>query len=135
MELAENIHDVMIANMNAYVWWTMIRYYGPIGDGTIAADPEDPRERYPEKGEVTKKGYVMSQFSRFIRPGFYRVETEVAPYLSGIDVTAYRDPSSPKIVLVAINYNSAQTEKAFRLGDEIGSSNFTPYTTHITRGP
>jgi len=66
--LAKNINDVMKANMNAYVWWTMIRYYGPIGDGTSAANPEDPTETYPAKGEVTKKGYVLAQFSKFIRP-------------------------------------------------------------------
>jgi len=129
IELAQNINDIMEANMNAYVWWTIVRYYGPIGDGQSASDPEDPRERYPDKGEVTKKGYVLSQFSKYIRPGFYRVESSVTPLTNNAKVTAYKDPSSSQVVIVAVNTASSEVEQTFRIqnGDMITS--FTPYTT------
>lgn len=133
MELAHNINDVMQADMNAYVWWTMIRYYGPIGDGNTASNPEDPRERYPAKGEVTKKGYVLSQFSKYIRPGFYRVESSVAPVLQGVDVSAYKDSASEKMVIIAINSGSTEVEKAFRLENDMMNYTFTPYTTSDTK--
>ncbi len=119
----------MQADMNAYVWWTMVRYYGPIGDGSTAMNPQDPRERYPAKGEVTKKGYVLSQFSKFIRPGFYRVESALTPVLGDVDVTAYKDPSYSKIVIVVVNADSVEIEYAFRIENDIMTSTFTPYTT------
>ena len=128
IKLAKNINDVMKADMNAYVWWTIVRYYGPIGDGTRAQNPQDPNESYPAKGEATKKGYVMSQFSKFIRPGFYRVESSVSPSISVVDVTAYKDPTSSKAVIVAVNPSSAPLDLAIRI--QKGSMNlFTPYTT------
>lgn len=40
----KEINDCMNAGMSAYVWWYIVRFYGPIG----------------EDGNVTKHGYVMS---------------------------------------------------------------------------
>ena len=71
----------------------------------------------------------MSQFARFIRPGFYRVESSIYPSLGGVDITAYKDPSSSKIVIVAINSNSSQTESSFRIKNGATTITFTPYTT------
>jgi glucuronoarabinoxylan endo-1,4-beta-xylanase len=134
LTLAQNINDVMKSDMSAYVWWTIVRYYGPIGDGERAASPQDPNETYPKKGEVTKKGYVMSQFSKFIRPGYHRVESSIYPPVtgSGVDVTAYKDPLSSKVVVVAINTNSTQAQCAFRLNNGTRRT-FTPYTTSETK--
>jgi len=118
MQTAENINDCMIANMSTYVWWNIVRYYGPIADGT-----------YANKGDVTKKGFVMSQFSKFIRPGFYRVESSVFPSTGGVNVTAYRDSLSTKTVIVAINTSSVAQEVVFTVLN--GSMNtFTPYITN-----
>lgn len=134
MTLAQNINDVMKADMSAYVWWTIVRYYGPIGDGTKAANPQDPYETYPKKGEVTKKGYVMSQFSKFIRPGYSRVESSLYPIVTGagLDVTAYRDPLSSKVVVIAINSGSTPAQCAFRLNNGTNVT-FTPYTTSAAK--
>jgi glucuronoarabinoxylan endo-1,4-beta-xylanase len=134
INLAQNITDVMKSDMSAYVWWTIVRYYGPIGDGEKAVSPQDPNEIYPKKGEVTKKGYVMSQFSKFIRPGYYRVENSVYPLVtgSGVDVTAYKDPLSSKVVVVALNTGSSPVQYAFRLNNGTRRT-FTPYTTTQTK--
>jgi glucuronoarabinoxylan endo-1,4-beta-xylanase len=125
IQLAKNINDVMQADMNAYVWWTMIRYYGPIGDGTRASNPQDPYESYPAKGEVTKKGYVMSQFSRFVRPGYTRVSATARPSFR-VYVTAYK--SDDTLVIVAINQNSSSREVTFSLSGGSVSS----YTKYVT---
>ncbi|MCW8850847.1 MAG: T9SS type A sorting domain-containing protein [Melioribacteraceae bacterium] len=130
--LAKNINDVMKANMNAYVWWTMIRYYGPIGDGTSAANPEDPRETYPAKGEVTKKGFVLAQFAKFIRPGFIRVESRDYPVTSNIYSSAYMDPESSKMVLVLINTNESEVEQYIKI-NELGMGTFVTYTTSASK--
>ena len=119
LEVAKEISAVMEAGMSAYVWWYIVRFYGPISDGTCNSG---------RKGEVTKKGYVMSQFSRFIRPGYYRVECNVSPWSCNVYVTAYKDSSSSKAVIVAVNPDSAPLDFAIRIQN--GSMNqFTPYTT------
>jgi len=62
MQTAKSIHDCMVANMSAYVWWYIVRFYGPIDDGTFNS---------ANAGNITTKGYVMSQIARFVRPGCY----------------------------------------------------------------
>lgn len=128
LKVATNISDVMKADMSAYVWWYIVRYYGPIGDGTYAV--QNPNESYPQKGEVTKKGFVMSQFSKFIRPGFYRVETNTIPTLvgDGVDVTAYKNFQSNEIIIVAVN--TSLTEEMHTFNFENGDAkSFITYTT------
>lgn len=117
--VAVEITNVMQAGMSAYVWWYIVRYYGPISDGEYNSG---------RKGDVTKKGYIMSQFARFIRPGYYRIESSIAPALSNVKVTAYKDPVSSKMVIVAINTGTVKTESIFRIKNNLVTS-FIPYTT------
>lgn len=117
--VATEINSVMNAGMNAYIWWYIVRYYGPISDGEWEGDI---------KGTVTKKGYVMSQFSKFIRPGDYRVDSSVFPPISNVHITAYRDSLSSKEVIVAINTSSAPEDVAFTIQNRTKNT-FTPYTT------
>jgi len=122
MQTAESINACMNADMSAYVWWNIIRYYGPIADGT-----------YERKGEVAKKGYVMSQFSKYIRPGFYRVESKTSPLFSKVAVTAYKDPETSKTVIIAVNSNTDEVEQNFRIqGGEL-TTTYIPYTTSETK--
>jgi len=120
LDVGTEIHNVMTAGMSAYVWWYIVRYYGPIADGT-----------YATKGDVTKRGYIMSQFARFIRPGYLRVECDDNPQF-GVYVSAYRDSTLSKVVIVAINTASFARNQTFAFQDgdvEI----FTPYVTSGTK--
>lgn len=121
LETAKSINGCMNVNMNSYVWWYLVRYYGPICDGT-----------YLRKGEVTKKGYVMSQFAKFIRPGYFRIESSILPINNSIEMSAYIDPNTLKIVIVAINTSSSAIEQNFRLNN---SQNFTfnTYTSSVSK--
>jgi glucuronoarabinoxylan endo-1,4-beta-xylanase len=119
---AKSINSCMSASMSAYVWWYIVRFYGPIADGT-----------YVTKGDVTKKGYVMSQFARFIRPGYYRAESDVYPFISSVRVTAYKDSASSKYVIVAINSESTQVKSFFRIQNGAAATTFSPYTTSATK--
>jgi len=109
----------MAANMNAYVWWYIVRFYGPIDDGNFNSN---------STGKVTHKGYVMSQFARFIRPGFYRVSATTSP-VSNTYVTAYEDGT--KVVIVALNMGSNPLTLPFTVEGGTASS-FTPYVTSST---
>lgn len=118
LDVATEMNNVMLANMNAYVWWQIVRYYSPISDGEREGDI---------KGTVTKRGYIMSQFSKFIRPGDYRVESSIYPS-ANIHISAYSDSLSSKEVIVATNTGSTSEDVAFKLSN-LTNNTFTPYTT------
>jgi glucuronoarabinoxylan endo-1,4-beta-xylanase len=122
LPVASEMNSVMKAGMNAYVWWYIVRFYGPISDGTQGSG---------NKGTITKKGHVMSQFSKFIRPGYYRVESNIYPPLvgSGVSTSSYIDPATSKLVIVAVNTSTTSKEHAFRIQSGTLTKTFTPYTT------
>ena len=117
---AKSINDCMNADMSAYVWWFIVRYYGPITDGQDGS----------LAGSATKKGYVMSQFSKFIRPGYYKIKCSYLPQRN-VYVTAYKDSLSSKVVIVALNMSSSTSYQTFSFQNGSMSS-FTPYTTSET---
>lgn len=117
LQVGTEINNCMNAGMSAYVWWYIVRFYGPIGDGTNGT----------MNGIVTKRGYVMSQFSRFIRPGYYKIENNTMPQ-GNVFQSAFRDSSSSKVVIVAINNSAAPIYQTFTVENGVMSS-FTPYTT------
>jgi len=119
LDVGTEMQKVMQADMSAYVFWYIVRYYGPIGDGsnrTIA-------------GAITKRGYVMSQFSRFIRPGDVRVKSlgPIGRDFTNVMVTAYKD-SANKAIIVATNANSSSKTINVILGDST-SGTFHTYIT------
>lgn len=105
--------------MSAYVWWYIVRFYGPISDGTNYSG---------RKGEVTKKSYVMSHYARFIRPGYYRVEAGTIPVTRSIKVTAYHDSIFSKAVIVVVNTDMNPQDLVLRLENNFVNT-LTPYTT------
>ncbi|MBN2356873.1 T9SS type A sorting domain-containing protein [candidate division KSB1 bacterium] len=107
----KEINDCMFAGMNAYIWWYIVRFYGPI----------------KEDGRVSKRGYVMSQFARFMRPGYFRVFATQRPQYR-VYVTAYQGDS--KVVIVVINLNTQPVEQTFVLKAGY-TSIFRPYVTSI----
>lgn len=109
------IHSCMVANMNAYIWWYIVRFYGPI----------------LENGEVSKRGYVMSQFSRFVRPGYSRIYCNPFPQRN-LSLTAYKDSSSSKVVIVAINNSTSNLTQSFTL-QNADAEKFTSYVTTETK--
>jgi glucuronoarabinoxylan endo-1,4-beta-xylanase len=109
----KEINDCMNADMNAYLWWYIRRFYGPIDDNS----------------NVTKRGYVISQYARFVRPGFIRVNATENPQ-DPVYVTAYADGS--KVVIVAINYYAPAIEQEFKIKNGDVTS-FTLYVTSSTK--
>jgi glucuronoarabinoxylan endo-1,4-beta-xylanase len=79
------------------------------------------------KGHVIQRGYVMGNYSRFVRPGSYRVTATASP-ASGILVTAYRNDSLKQLTIVAINTSSSANEQKFVL-DKVTVPTVTPWET------
>ena len=108
----KQMNDCMIAGMNAYIWWYIVRYYGPIR----------------EDGTVMKRGYVMSQFARFIRSDYTRIDATANPQTS-VYVTAYTNGT--KVVIVVVNTGSSM-EQIFSIRNG-GVPAVTPYVTSSTK--
>jgi len=121
----KEILDCMNAGMSAYIWWYIVRFYGPIyDDGSHSDTPPESVQ-----GEISKRGYVMSQFARFVRPGFFRIDATVNPQ-SDVFITAYKDNS--KIVIVVVNSGLSSIEQTFILQNGTAVQ-FTPYVTSETK--
>jgi glucuronoarabinoxylan endo-1,4-beta-xylanase len=90
LEMLHTVHEAMTYNWSAYVWWYLQRYYSFIGDG----------DQGTTNGEILKRGFAFSHFSKFIRPGFVRVDAGKSQS-TGLEITAYA--GNDQIVVVIIN--------------------------------
>ncbi len=111
---AVEIHDCFTkANFNAYIWWYGKRFYGPIG----------------QDGQVTKRGYMISQFARFVKPGAIRLGSG-ANSRNEVLISAYRNGT--KKVVVAVNRGSYDVKQkiTFQGGS---AATIIPYVTNSSK--
>lgn len=101
--VSEHIHNAMINNMQTYVWWYIRRSYSPM----------------KEDGTISKRGYCMAQYSKFIRRGYRRVAATANPN-NGVYVSAYTGDG--KAVIVAINKGSSSINQKFTVNGQSISS-------------
>ncbi|HTG57087.1 MAG TPA: hypothetical protein VL943_12500, partial [Niabella sp.] len=104
--LAEELHDCMNNNFNAYVYWYLKRYYGFLGEDK---DANNPAGWYiASNGEITKRGYIISHYAKFAT-GRTRIEASPganiasAQYVTGQPsflVTAYEGSNDVTMVLI-----------------------------------
>lgn len=112
MATAKEIHSCMAtANYNAYIWWYIKRFYGPID----------------ENGQITKRGCVMAQFSKYVRFGYQRVDATNP--VTDVYVSAYK--GNGKTVIVAVNMSAFNQNIKFNISGATVPASFTP---HITSG-
>lgn len=116
LTMLNTIHEAMMNNWNAYIWWYLQRYYSFIGDGTQGTS----------FGEILKRGYAFSHFSKFVRPGFVRVETSTSKS-NDLEITAYYNDN--QLVVVIINPESISVSN---LNIELPSSSYVTATTYET---
>lgn len=104
-----------IGNMNAYIWWKCIgNANGLLNDA----------------GVPQRRSYVFGQFSRFVRPGDYRVNV---PTNSGpMGITAFKDPVSGRFAIIVANNTTLAIDQTFTL-QGITLTSVTPYITSNTQ--
>jgi glucuronoarabinoxylan endo-1,4-beta-xylanase len=100
LEVATHVHRAMVdGEFQMYVWWYIRRYYSPI----------------MEDGSISKRGWMMAHFSKFVRPGYVRVDATPPVPVSetrspnswnhgtgGAFVSAYKGGDTA-LVIVAVN--------------------------------
>lgn len=98
LDVSENIHNGLVeGNLSAYVWWYIRRSYGPM----------------KENGKISKRGYCMAQYSKFIRPGDHRISATESPE-SNIYISAYKNNSN-RVAIVAVNKGTSDCIQQFYL--------------------
>lgn len=119
--VAEHMYNAMVeGNFQTYVWWYIRRHYGPI----------------KEDGTISKRGYSMAHYSKFVRPGDIRVDATKNP-ANGVYVSAYKGENN-KIVIVAINKNTSGVNQRFTVQNGTASavsSWVTDSTRNLAAGP
>lgn len=110
LDVSYEIHRAMVeGNFNAYVWWYIRRHYGPI----------------KEDGKISKRGYCMAQYSKFVRPGYVRVGADSNPTYN-VYLSAYKKDDN--VVIVAVNRSTVS--KTFTISvPESKVESWTPYVT------
>lgn len=102
LDVSENIHNAMVVgNMSAYTWWYIRRNYGLM----------------TEDGKISKRGYCMAQYSKYVRPGAVRVEATEQP-TDDVYVSAYKNKDG-SIAIVAINKSDESYAQSFSVGQNI----------------
>jgi glucuronoarabinoxylan endo-1,4-beta-xylanase len=102
IKVSENIHNgLVVGNLNAYVWWYIRRNYSPMN----------------ENGTISKRGYCMAQFSKFVRPGDVRIDATEQP-ATNVLVSAYKNNRN-QVTIVAVNNSDEGYAQQFSVGKNI----------------
>jgi glucuronoarabinoxylan endo-1,4-beta-xylanase len=114
LDLAREIHDSMtIGNYNAYVYWWLQNWIVGNASPYEAGLINDPAIDL----ELTKKGYVMGQFSKFVRPDYVRITASANPS-TNVYISAYKDTANSRFVIVAINLGTADINQPFTIQNQ-----------------
>lgn len=113
LQVSENIHNAMVVgNMSAYTWWYIRRSYGLM----------------TEDGNISKRGYCMAQYSKFVRPGDVRIGATESPE-KDVYVSAYKNPEEDQVTIVAINKGADSYSQQFSIDSGETISDVDRYRT------
>jgi glucuronoarabinoxylan endo-1,4-beta-xylanase len=115
------IHDAIVNGpASAWVWWWFQAQSTDDNEGLLLKD-----------GTQTKRLYTLGNFSKFIRPGYTRVDISgsVPP---GVELSAYKNPSDGTVVVVAINTGTSSVSVPISIAGGTAPSQVTPSVTSAT---
>lgn len=115
LDVAENIHNgLAVGNMSAYVWWYIRRSYGPM----------------KENGNISKRGYMMAQYSKFVRPGDVRISATEQP-ADNVYISAYKGDDN-QLTIVAVNKGTEGYSQNFTINSGETITNVDRYRSSGT---
>ena len=115
-------HRLVVDNMNMWNYWWFV------------VDTGETTEKGWSRptGPVARRAYVMGQYARFVRPGYYRIDGTHVPQ-PGISVSAYQDTPTNTLVIIATNYNSSPVTQIFNITNAPNFTSVTPYITSASQ--
>ncbi len=113
------IHNaITVGEASAWFWWWW-KAAGDTNEGLLLANGTD-----------TKRRYAFGNFSRFIRPGYQRVDVRGAVPAS-VEMTAYAGEDGT-LAIVAINKADAAASFSINISGGTAPAMFTPWVTSAT---
>jgi len=105
------------AQVNAYHFWWLIN---------LNTDNEGLTDNnyFP-----SKRMYTMGQYSRFVRPNYYRIDASTT---GSALISAYQETNSGNFAIVAVNNTSTAISQTFNLSNFPSVSSVTPWITSAT---
>ena len=110
--------DLTIGNMSAWSYWTAFSQemwgqknrFHLIRVNTIGDTGEESTGDLKNGGKLTadKNLWVLGNFSRFIRPGYKRINMEGADDMTSLLGSAWLSPEKKEVVAVFVNINAAR---------------------------
>lgn len=120
---AHNLHNFLtVADVSGWEWWQLAdccqsETGSPLNDGLTTA-----------AFATSKRYYMVGQWSKFVRSGYYRIDSTTSPQ-AGVYVTAFQSTPSGTLVIVAVNSNGSNTSQSFTVTNAPLFSTLTPYVT------
>jgi glucuronoarabinoxylan endo-1,4-beta-xylanase len=113
------IHNALtVGEASARLWWWW-KALGSTNEGLLNSDGSD-----------TKRRYTFGNYSRFIRPGYTRVNvTGAVP--ENVLLTGFKGPDGT-VVVVAINKGTAQATVPITIAGGTAPASMTPHVTSAT---
>lgn len=114
---ASRIHLFMtVAQANAWHYWWLI------------SGNHDNEGLTDYLGNPAQRMYALGQWSRFVRPNFYRID--VGGNTANTLISAYKDSTSPGFAIVAVNTNATTSvNQTFNLANFTTTGSVTPWIT------
>jgi glucuronoarabinoxylan endo-1,4-beta-xylanase len=113
MTIAALIHNaITTGNASAWHYWFAEDVSDTNNSGLVGTNAVNWNNQAASNADwlspvFPKRAYCVGQFSKFVRPGWKRVSLSGAP--SGVNATAYMDPTGKACAIVCINTNASST--------------------------
>lgn len=109
---AHSVNDAMLANMSAWVHYSLKRYYGCLGDGEYGTT----------NNQITKRGYILSHYAKYVS-GTTRIRHALTDNTGKLSSSAYQTAGGDSIVVMIMNqssdtYNTSVTLPFFTLSGQ-----------------
>lgn len=114
LETARQVQRHLVnGNVNAFHYWWLVS--NAVGGGLSRA------------GELEPQAYGLGHYSKFVRPGFVRIDVS-ATARTGLTLSAYTDPESGRVVVVGVNETEEPLEQSFRF-ENVSALEIEPWIT------
>lgn len=111
---------IAVDGANAWLYWWLIDNNSTDDQGLMSSN-----------GTVAQRAYMLGQYSRFVRPGYFRIDATHLPE-PNVSVSAYRNTATNTLVIIATNYSGSAVALTFTIANAPAFASVTPWTTSAT---
>ena len=101
---ARSVNDAMLANMSAWVHYSLKRYYGVYGDGEFGTT----------NNAITKRGWILSHYAKYVS-GTTRVRHALSDPSGKLTSSAYLSQTGDSIIVMLLNPSDNNVTTTFQL--------------------